>query len=86
MFIIQCNCLVLPEHDKQKYFATMFDPQFQQNLIILDFLESLEIFLINLVIILMMLAKMVTPGFLETMVLWNKAYDVISLSCMNFCY
>ena len=64
----------------------MFDPQFQQNLIILDFLESLKIFLINLVIILMMLAKMVTQGFLETMVLWNEAYDVISLSCMNFCY
>ena len=50
----------------------MFDPQFQQNLIILDFIESLKIFLINLVIILMMLAKMVTPGFLETMVLGIK--------------
>ena len=50
----------------------MFDPQFQQNLIILDLIESLKIFLINLVIILMMLAKMVTPGFLETMVLGIK--------------
>ena len=46
----------------------MFDPQFQQNLIILDFLESLKIFLINLVIILMMLAKMATPGLLKVTV------------------
>ena len=40
-------------------------------------LESLKIFLINLVIILMMPAKLATPGLLEIMVFRNKGYDVI---------
>ena len=30
-----------------------------------------------MVIILMMSAKMATPGLLKTMVFWNKGYDVI---------
>ena len=46
-------------------------------LILLTFLESLKIFLINMVIILMMSVKMATPDLLKTMVLWNKGYDVI---------
>ena len=46
-------------------------------LIILDFLESLKIFLINLVIILMMSAKVATPGLLKLTVFWNKKYDVL---------
>ena len=46
-------------------------------LIFLTFLESLNIFLINLVIILMMSAKMATPGLLKITVFWNKGYDVI---------
>ena len=33
--------------------------------------------LIKLVIILMMSAKMATPGFLKITVFWNKCYDVI---------
>ena len=41
------------------------------------FFESLKIFLINLVIILMMSAKMTTPGLLKITVFWNKGYDVI---------
>ena len=40
-------------------------------------LESLKIFLINLVIILMMPAKLATPGLLEIMVFRNKGYEVI---------
>ena len=35
------------------------------------------IFLINMVIILMMSAKMATPDLLKTTVFWNKGYDVI---------
>ena len=46
-------------------------------LILLTFLESLKIYLINMVIILMMSAKMATPGLLKTTVFWNKGYDVI---------
>ena len=44
------------------------------------FLESLNIFLINLVKILMMPAKMITPGHLKIAVFWNKGYDVIKTS------
>ena len=46
-------------------------------LILLAFLESLKIFLINLVIILMMLEKMATQGLLKMTVFWNKGYEVI---------
>ena len=42
-----------------------------------NFSWVLEIFLINLVIILMMSAKMATPGLLKIKVFWNKGYDVI---------
>ena len=53
------------------HFSTEF-------LIILDFLHSLKICLINLVIILMMSAKMATQGLLKITVFWNKVYDVIT--------
>ena len=46
----------------QLHFSTKF-------LIHLAFLESLRIFLINLVIILMMSAKMATPGLLNSGIL-----------------
>ena len=46
-------------------------------LIFLTFIESLRIFLIKMVIILMMSAKMATPGLLKITVFWNKGYDVI---------
>ena len=39
--------------------------------------KTLKIFLINLVITLMMSAKMATPGLLKITVFWNKGYDVI---------
>ena len=52
------------------YFSTKF-------LILLAFRESLKVFLINLVIILMISAKMATPGPLKITVFWNKGYDVI---------
>ena len=58
---------------KYKYgfdFSTYF-------LILLAFLESLRIYLINLVIILMMPAKMATPGLLKIPVFSNKGYEVI---------
>ena len=45
--------------------------------ILLAFLESFKIFLINLVIILMMSAKMATPDLLKVTTFWNKSYDVI---------
>ena len=46
-------------------------------LILLTFLESLKIYLINLVIIWMMSAKMATPGLLKMRVFWTKGYDAI---------
>ena len=41
------------------------------------YLESLKICLINLVITLMMSAKMATPGHLKITAFWNIGYDVI---------
>ena len=69
----------LPEISKfcyiKKYkYRLHFDTSF---LILLTFLESLNIFLINLVIILMMSVKMATPGLLKITVFWNEGYDVI---------
>ena len=55
------------------YFSTEF-------LFILNFLESFKICLMNLVIILIMSAKMATPGLLKITVSWNKGYDVSFLS------
>ena len=59
---------------KKYRYRLHFGTQF---LFFLTFIESLRIFLIKLVIILMMSAKMVTPGLLKIMVFWNKSYDVI---------
>ena len=59
----------------QEYMYRLhFDTKF---LILLTFLESLKIVLIKKVIILMMSAKMATPGLLKITVFWNKGYDVI---------
>ena len=52
------------------HFSTWF-------LIILTFLESLKIVLINMVTILIMSAKMATPGLLKLKIFWDKLYDVI---------
>ena len=46
-------------------------------LILLTFLESLRIVLIDMVKILMMSAKLATPGLLKIKIFWKKAYDVI---------
>ena len=46
-------------------------------LMLLTVLEYLKIISINLVIILMVSAKMATPGLLKITVFWNKCYDVI---------
>ena len=46
-------------------------------LILLSFTESWKIFLINMVIVLMMPAKMANPGFLKIKVFWKKGYGVI---------
>ena len=46
-------------------------------LTLLNFLESLRIALINIVKILMMSAKMVTPGLFKIQIFLKKAYDVI---------
>ena len=46
-------------------------------LILLSFIESWKIVLVNMVIILMMSAKMATPGFRKIKVFWKKGYDVI---------
>ena len=51
-----------------------FDTQF---LICLNFLEPLVIVLINMVTILMISAKISTPGLLKIRVFWNNDYDVI---------
>ena len=45
--------------------------------ILLTFLESLKIVSIKKVRILMMSAKMATPGLLKIKIFWNKDYDVI---------
>ena len=47
-------------------------------LILLKFLESLKIVLINLVTILMISAKMASPCLLKIKVFWNKSYEVIA--------
>ena len=52
------------------HFDTLF-------LILLTFLESLKIFLINMVTILMMSAKVATLGLLKIKVFWKKGYGVI---------
>ena len=52
-----------------------FDTQF---LILLNFIESLKIVLINMVTILMMSAKMATLGLLKIKVFWNKGHEVIN--------
>ena len=46
-------------------------------LILLTVFGSLKIFLIKKFLIMMMSAKMATPGFLKLAVFWNKGYDVI---------
>ena len=52
-----------------------FDTEF---LSLLTFPETLKIFWINLVLILMMSAKMATPGLLKLTIFWNNVYDVIT--------
>ena len=59
---------------KKYRYRLHFDTQF---LILLSFIESLKIFLINMVTILMMSAKMATPGLRKIKVFWKKGYDVI---------
>ena len=46
-------------------------------LIILTFLDFLNIVLINMVTISMMSAKRATPGLLKIKIFWNKGYNVI---------
>ena len=46
-------------------------------LTLLIFFECLRIVLINMVKILMISAKMATPGLLKIEIFWNKVYDVI---------
>ena len=38
---------------------------------------SLKVFLIPMVVIMMISAKLTTPGLLKIKVFWNKGYDVI---------
>ena len=59
---------------KKYRYRLHFDTWF---LALLTFFESFNIFLINLVKILMMSAKMATLVPLKTMVFWSKGYDVI---------
>ena len=59
---------------KKYRYRLHFDTWF---LILLIFIESLKIVLINIVTILMMSAKMATPGLRKIKVFWKKVYDVI---------
>ena len=59
---------------KKCTYRLEFDRQF---LILLTFLESVVIVLINMVTILMMSTKITTPGLLKIRVFWNNGYDVI---------
>ena len=46
-------------------------------LILFTFLESIKIVLIKKVAIMVMSAKMATPGLLKIKIFWKKGYDVI---------
>ena len=59
---------------KKSTYRLDFDTWFQ---FFLTFLESLVIVLKNMVTILMMSAKITTPGLLKIRVFWNNGYDVI---------
>ena len=48
------------------------------NLFSFTFFELLKLVLINIVKILIISAKLATPGFLKMKVFWNKGYAVIS--------
>ena len=62
---------------KKYRYRLHFDTQF---LLLLTFLESLKIFLINMVIILMMPSKMATQGFPKITIFLNKG-----CGCHNSC-
>ena len=71
--------IFLPEMSKfgyiKKYrYRFHLDAQF---LILLTFLESLRVVIINKIKILMMSVKITTPGLLKTKIFWKKSYDVI---------
>ena len=57
-------------HEEYRY-RLHFDTWF---LVLLTFLESLKIFLINMVVILITSAKIATPGLLEITVFWNTVH------------
>ena len=59
---------------KKYRYGLHFDTWF---LILLIFIESLKIVLINMVTILMMSARMATPSLLKIKVFWDIGYDVI---------
>ena len=59
---------------KKYRYRLHFDTWF---LILLIFIESLKIVLINIFTILMMSAKMATPGLRKIEVFWKKGYNVI---------
>ena len=63
---------------KKYRYRLQFNTKF---LILLTFCESLKIFLINMVTILMMSTKLATPGLLNIRIFQNKDYDVILLYC-----
>ena len=69
----------LPETNKFCHFNKyMYRLHFQTKfLILLTFLECIKIFLIKKVSILMMSAKMATPGLLKIKVFWKEGYEVI---------
>ena len=52
------------------HFNTLF-------LVLSSFFESLKVFLINMVVILMVSEKLATPGLLEIKVFRSKGYEVI---------
>ena len=69
----------LPEISKFCYIKKyMYRLHFDTKLLILlTFLESIKIVLIKKVAILVMSAKLATPGLLKIKIFWKKGYDVI---------
>ena len=61
-------------YTKKYMYRLHFDTKFP---ILLTFLEPLKIVLIKKIGILMMSAKMATPGLLKIKLFWNKGYDII---------
>ena len=66
-----CNFCYIKKYIPKLYFNSFFR-------ILLSFIESSKVPLINMIAILMMSAKFTTPGLLKIKVFWNQDYHVMN--------